>query len=166
MRTKLIPLCIILFLAISVQAQRKRRPATVDTLISNYNPADLFSPMFYPERGNERHSANGEPGPKYWQNRVNYQLKANLDTVAKTLSASEEIDYINNSPDALQYLWLQLDQNTYKKDARSNFYTDFTGAKTEHTDGYQFDAVTIDIDKGSSKADYVVSDTRMQIRLA
>ncbi len=163
MRTKLIPLCIILFLAISAQAQRKRRPATVDTLISNYNPADLFSPMFYPERGNERHSANGEPGPKYWQNRVNYQLKANLDTVAKTLSASEEIDYINNSPDALQFLWLQLDQNTYKKDARSNFAT---GAiVSNHTDGYQIESVFITNGKVRQKANFIITDTRMQIRL-
>ena len=58
-------------------AQRKHRPAMVDTLISNYQPADLFSPMFYPERGNEIHAANGEPGPKYWQNRANYHIKAN-----------------------------------------------------------------------------------------
>ncbi|HEY4198046.1 MAG TPA: M1 family peptidase, partial [Mucilaginibacter sp.] len=163
MKTKLIPLSIILFLAISVQAQRKRRPATVDTLISNYNPADLFSPMFYPERGNERHAANGDPGPKYWQNRVNYQLKANLDTVTKTLSASEEIDYTNNSPDALQFLWLQLDQNTYKKDARSNFAT---GAiVSNHTDGYEIESVFITNGKEKQKANYVITDTRMQIRL-
>ncbi len=89
MKIKFIPLCFVLLLAVSVHAQKKRRPATVDTLISNYDPANLFSPMFYPERGNDRHAANGEPGPKYWQNRVNYQLKANLDTVAKTLVANK-----------------------------------------------------------------------------
>lgn len=166
MKIKFIPLCFfVLLLALSVNAQRKRRPATVDTLISNYEPADLFSPMFYPERGNDRHAANGEPGPKYWQNRVNYQLKANLDTVTKTLAANEEIEYINNSPDALQYLWLQLDQNTYKKDARSNFETGSAPLTNLHTDGYQIESIYIINGKIKSKADFIISDSRMQIRL-
>ncbi|WP_426671821.1 M1 family metallopeptidase [Mucilaginibacter sp. McL0603] len=165
MKIKFIPLCFVLLLAFSVHAQRKSRPATVDTLISNYEPADLFSPMFYPERGNDRHAANGEPGPKYWQNRVNYQLKANLDTVTKTLAANEEIEYINNSPDALQYLWLQLDQNTYKKDARSNFETGSAPLTNLHTEGYQIESVFITDDKVKHKADFIISDSRMQIRL-
>src|ERR1700744_714409 len=165
MKIKFLPLCFVLLLAISVHAQRKRRPATVDTLISNYEPADLFSPMFYPERGNDRHAANGEPGPKYWQNRVNYQLKANLDTVAKTLAANEEIEYINNSPDALQYLWLQLDQNTYKKDARSNFETGSAPLTNLHTEGYQIESIFITDGKIKHKADFIISDSRMQIRL-
>jgi hypothetical protein len=165
MKIKFLPLCFVLLLAVSVHAQKKRRPATVDTLISNYEPADLFSPMFYPERGNDRHAANGEPGPKYWQNRVNYQLKANLDTVAKTLAANEEIEYINNSPDALQYLWLQLDQNTYKKDARSNFETGSAPLTNLHTEGYQIESVFITDGKIKRKADFIISDSRMQIRL-
>ena len=165
MKTKFIPLCFVLLLAVSVQAQKKRRPASVDTLISNYEPADLFSPMFYSERGNERHSTNGEPGPKYWQNRVNYQLKATIDTTSKTLSASEEIDYINNSPDALQFLWLQLDQNTYKKDARSNFVTGVTLAANQHTDGYQIESVFVTSGNIRQKANFIITDTRMQIRL-
>ncbi len=165
MKIKFIPLCFVLLLAVSVHAQKKHRPATVDTLISNYEPADLFSPMFYPERGNDRHAANGEPGPKYWQNRVNYQLKASLDTVAKTLAANEEIEYINNSPDALQYLWLQLDQNTYKKDARSNYETGSAPLTNLHTDGYQIESVFINDGKLKHKADFIISDSRMQIRL-
>jgi hypothetical protein len=165
MKIKFLPLCFVLLLAISAHAQKKHKPATVDTLISNYEPADLFSPMFYPEKGNERHAANGEPGPKYWQNRVNYQLKANLDTVAKTLAASEEIEYINNSPDALQYLWLQLDQNTYKKDARSNFETGSAPLTNLHTEGYQIESVFITDGKIKRKADFIISDSRMQIRL-
>ena len=165
MKSKFIPLCILVFLTISASAQRRHHPATVDTLISNYNPADLFSPMFYPERGNDRHAANGEPGPKYWQNRVNYHLKANIDTTTKTLTASEEIDYVNNSPDALQYLWLQLDQNTYKKDARSNFQTGTPVPAANHTDGYDIESVYISNGKTTQKASFVITDTRMQIRL-
>ncbi|MGZ3776856.1 MAG: M1 family peptidase, partial [Mucilaginibacter sp.] len=144
MRTRFILPAIIILLSLSVQAQRKRKPQNVDTLVSNYQPADLFSPMFYPERGDEVHGANGEPGPKYWQNLANYNIKASIDTATKTLSAVETIDYINHSPDALQYLWLQLDQNTYKKNARSNFYVDFTGAPAQHTDGYVIESVAFD----------------------
>ncbi|MDB5024034.1 MAG: family metallopeptidase [Mucilaginibacter sp.] len=165
MKFKFIPLSFVLLLTISAQAQKSHQPSTVDTLISNYQPADLFSPMFYPERGNERHSAGGQPGSKYWQNRVNYQLKAAIDTTSKTLSASEDIDYTNNSPDALQLLWLQLDQNTYKKDARSNFVTGVVPTINQHTGGYQIESVFIASGKVKQKADFVITDTRMQIRL-
>jgi len=136
-----------------------------DTISSNYDPAALFTPMFYTEHGNEFHAANGEPGPKYWQNRVDYTLKANIDTVTKVLSDNEVISYTNNSPDALQYLWLQLDQNTYKKDARSNYYTPFAPTPQQHTTGYQFETVEITQNGKTQKADYIISDTRMQIRL-
>ena len=165
MKLKFIPLCLASLVSVSVLAQKKNRPATVDTLISNYNPADLFSPAFYPERGNEKHSANGDPGTKYWQNRANYRLKANIDTNTKVLSGTEEIDYVNNSPDALQFLWLQLDQNTYKKTARSNFETNTHPAVNDHTDGYQIESVYIGNGKSTQKADFIISDTRMQIRL-
>ena len=167
MKFKFIPLGFIFLLAFSVQAQKKRhRQPGVDTIISNYQSADLFSPMFYPERGNATHSANGEPGPKYWQNRANYVLKANLDTASKTLSATADIDYVNNSPDALQFLWLQLDQNTYKKDARSNFETNTLLAPNQHTDGYQIESVFISNGKIKQKADFIITDARMQIRLS
>lgn len=165
MKLKFIPLCLSLLLSVPVMAQKKQRPATVDTLISNYNPADLFSPAFYPERGNERHSANGDPGPKYWQNRVNYKLKAAIDTNTKILSGTEEVDYVNNSPDALQFLWLQLDQNTYKKTARSNFQTGTTPDVNNHTEGYQIESIYIGTGKQTQKANFTISDTRMQIRL-
>ena len=166
MKVKFIPLALILLLTIAAQAQRKRRrPVTIDTLVSNYQPADLFSPMFYPERGNQVHGANGEPGIKYWQNKVFYWLKANIDTASKVLSATEKIVYINNSPDSLQYLWMQLDQNTYKKDARSNFATGFSPAANQHTDGYQIESIMINHGDVLQKVNFIITDTRMQIRL-
>ncbi|MBS1526587.1 MAG: M1 family peptidase, partial [Bacteroidetes bacterium] len=165
MKTKLIVPLLLTFIVLSAQAQRKRRPVTVDTIMSNYQPADLFSPSFYPERGNERHGSDGEPGPKYWQNRADYQIKASIDTTSKTLSAAEHIDYTNNSPYALQYLWLQLDQNTYKKGARSNYYTDFTATPNQHTDGYLIESVMVNNGKTLQPVSFVISDTRMQVRL-
>src|SRR5581483_77153 len=165
MKIKFLLLSLVILSAFSVRAQRKRVPQEVDTIVSNYQPADIFAPMFYPERGNDFHAANGEPGPRYWQNRAYYNIKAAIDTTTKTLSGTETITYLNNSPDALQYLWLQLDQNTYKKGARSNFYTDFTSTPNQHTEGYQIESVTVDNGDIRKTADFIISDTRMQIRL-
>lgn len=134
MKLKFIGTGLLLLLVISVQAQRRHRGTnTNDTISTNYQPSELFSPLFYSEKGNEFHSANGAPGPKYWQNRVDYRINAAIDTAANTITATEKISYTNNSPDALQFLWLQLDQNTYKKDARSNFSTSFSPAPNRHT---------------------------------
>jgi hypothetical protein len=166
MKLKFISLGVLLLIVVSTQAQRRRRRSNPnDTISTNYQPSELFSPLFYTEKGNEFHSANGAPGAKYWQNRVDYRLNAAIDTTAKTLTVTENIHYTNNSPDALQFLWLQLDQNTYKKDARSNFATAFSPAPTQHTDGYQIESVSISHGETVQKADFIVNDTRMQIRL-
>jgi hypothetical protein len=165
MKLKFIAAGLLLSLAFTSHAQRRSRNTSTDTISSNYNPSELFSPLFYKEKGNEFHSANGEPGPKYWQNRVDYQLKAKIDTVTNTLSTDENITYTNNSPDALQYLWLQLDQNTYKKDARSNFVTNNQLRADQHTNGYQIESVYLLQNGKSQKANFIVTDTRMQIRL-
>ncbi|MES2417298.1 MAG: M1 family metallopeptidase [Bacteroidota bacterium] len=148
----------------TLHAQRNRSKVnTNDTISSNYVPADLFSPLFYSGKGNEFHSANGNPGSKYWSNKADYVLKATLDTTTKTLSGVAQLTYTNNSPDELDDLWLQLDQNTYQKDARSNFSTGTYTSK--HTSGYQLEEVQV-VQKGRSfKAEYVITDTRMQIRL-
>jgi hypothetical protein len=167
MKFKLIIPALLVISTIAVNAQRRHRASNPnDTISSNYIPSELFSPLFYSEKGTEFHSANGDPGPKYWQNRVDYQIKATLDTTAKTITASENITYTNNSPDALKFLWLQLDQNTYKKDARSNFVTGFAPGVNQHTSGYTIQAVSLVENGKTIKADYIVSDTRMQIRLA
>ncbi len=150
---------------LSARAQTRHRSTNQDTTTTNYYPSKLFSPVFYTQKGNEVHSANGDPGPKYWQNRADYQLKATIDTATKTLTASERLTYTNNSPDALPFLWLQLDQNTYKKDARSNFVTGRQPAPDQHTQGYQIESVSVLQNGKNQKADFVISDTRMQIRL-
>jgi hypothetical protein len=59
----------------------------------------------------EYRNAGGSPGPKYWQQQVDYVIRTTLDTVANKLTGSERVTYHNNSPDELRYLWFQLDQN-------------------------------------------------------
>ena len=72
-------------------------------------------------------NAAGEPGHKYWQQKVDYKIKATLDEDKRRLTASETITYTNNSPDTLRYLWLQLDQNKFKKDSMAETATAFAG---------------------------------------
>ena len=81
---------------------------------SNYDQHKAFDPLFYPSNGNEYRSASGEPGPAYWQNHADYKITATLDTAQHKITGSVIITYKNNSPDALKFLWLQLDQNIYR----------------------------------------------------
>ena len=83
---------------------------------------------------------------------------------AKVLTASETITYTNNSPDALDGLWVQLDQNIYRKDSRSGVSSD--RRRTTFTDGYSLDSVAIEQDGRSQPVTPVVSDTRMRVPLA
>jgi hypothetical protein len=131
---------------------------------SVYQPSEAFSPIFYTKSGDEFRTAEGKPGPKYWQNHADYQINAALDTAAKTLTATANITYTNNSPNPLTSLWLQIDQQIYRKDARSQF-TGGSYASDDHTEGNQFKSVQIMINGKKLKAEYVINDTRMQIRL-
>lgn len=58
-------------------------------------------------------SASGAPGPKYWQQRADYDIDVQLDDAAQKLTGAETITYFNNSPDPLTYIWLQLDENEH-----------------------------------------------------
>jgi hypothetical protein len=73
----------------------------------------IFSPLPLPEP-TETRNADGAPGPRYWQQTVDYTLKAVLDTAAKRLSGTEQVRYTNNSPDTLRFLWMQVDQNLFR----------------------------------------------------
>jgi hypothetical protein len=64
-------------------------------------------------------NAAGAPGPAYWQNRADYDIAVELDDVQRRIRGSATITYQNRSPDALAYLWLQLDQNYQAHDADS-----------------------------------------------
>jgi hypothetical protein len=64
---------------------------------------------------NEYRSASGAPGPKYWQQKADYDIKADINDKTQVLTGSENILYTNNSPDALTFLWLQLDENEHKQ---------------------------------------------------
>jgi Peptidase family M1 domain len=131
-----------------------------------YNPRETFAPVTLPAPVNSTRGGDGAPGPDYWQNRADYKIAANLDPNAAVLSGDETITYTNNSPTALTALWVQLDENTYRKEARSHYSAGIARrAVAQTTDGFVLDAVEIGEGSQAVKADNVVSDTRMQVRL-
>ena len=130
---------------------------------AGYDPLQTFAPLVLPLAPNRYRSASGSPGPDYWQNRADYRIRARLDPAAKQLSGEELITYTNNSPDALESLWLQLDQNTYRRDARAAAAD--LERHTQFTDGMLLDEVAIESHGRHMEVKYLVNDTRMQIRL-
>lgn len=66
---------------------------------------------------NEFRTASGAPGHAYYQQQVDYTMDLVLDEAKNVLTGEETITYHNNSPDALEYLWVQLDQNLRKEDS-------------------------------------------------
>jgi hypothetical protein len=153
-----------------VAAQTDRAPAA-----SSYDPGVTFAPLTLPEPVNEYRSSNGAPGPAYWQNEADYEMHAELDTQAKVLRNDEVVTYTNNSPDALPSLWIQMEQNLYRKDARAQVVNGSmlrrmrvggsASASSPSTEGFVLDSVEIEQGVMHSKAEYVIDDTRMQVRL-
>ncbi len=75
---------------------------------------------------NSYRGIDGAPGPDYWQQQVDYNIKCELDVKELQLRGQEKITYHNNSPNTLRYLWLQLDENQHSI-LNDNQY--FTGSK-------------------------------------
>src|SRR3546814_15834451 len=78
---------------------------------SNYDYVKAFDPAFYQKNGTEYRSASGEPGPKYWQNKASYRISARLNDDTREITATVKMDYTNNSPNKLDFIWMQLEQN-------------------------------------------------------
>lgn len=139
---------------------------------SNYNPHDAFAPGFYTKNGTEYRSADGRPGPKYWQNRADYQLAVKLNDQTNEISGSATITYTNNSPQSLPFLWMQLDQNLFKKDSRGALILPTTTSRYRsqgESGGYTIKSVKLLSSEGGkttqSDLKYLIDDTRMQLFL-
>lgn len=140
--------------------------------LSRFEPFKLFSPLFYTYNGNEYRAASGEPGPAYWQNRADYQIDVKLDDTKNLVSGTVTIDYSNNSPQDLSFLWLQLDQNLFTQTSRGQAKMPATGrsrygdAKSAFDGGYKIASVKVVNAGKESDANYIIDDTRMQVRLS
>lgn len=83
---------------------------------------------------NEYRTASGAPGPKYWQQRCDYDIVCELDEPNRRLTGRETITYFNNSPDVLTYLWLQLDENQHSTKNNSGYENSSTMPKSVSID--------------------------------
>ncbi|POY35209.1 aminopeptidase [Solitalea longa] len=104
---------------------------------------------------NEYRNASGAPGHSYWQQKVDYVIKAELNDDNQSLSGSEIITYHNNSPDILTYVWLQLDQNNYA--ANSDAALTQTNGKVENM---SFDAMERLTANSKSKLGYTIKSVK------
>jgi hypothetical protein len=157
---------IALSLLLSISAFVSRAQDTGST--SKYDQHKVFTPLFYHDRGNEYRSASGAPGVKYWQNRADYKLNVTLDTAGHKVSGTTVINYTNNSPDKLAFLWLQVDQNIYREDSRATAASAVGGGRNaikEFTNGDEIKGIYVIKNGNALKADYLVTDTRLQIKL-
>ena len=140
---------------------------------SKYDYRDAFAPFFYTKNGNEYRAASGEPGPKYWQNRADYKLDVKLNEATNEIAGTEILTYTNNSPLKLNFIWMQLDQNLFKKDSRGSAIVPLNGSRNggggqEFDAGYKIKSVKILSGAKNEKAtpvEYLIEDTRMQIFL-
>ncbi len=138
---------------------------------SIYDNHEAFKPGFYSYPGTDFRSASGAPGPKYWQNKTNYTINVTLDTLNKTIQGSVKLQYRNNSPDLLPFIWLHLDQNIYSKQSRSEATTHTVPGKrwanlANFDGGYKLGKITITQAGKTYSPDYTISDTRLKLNLA
>tara|TARA_R110000751_G_scaffold62520_3_gene128957 strand:- start:81669 stop:83936 length:2268 start_codon:yes stop_codon:yes gene_type:complete len=124
---------------------------------------------------NTYRSASGAPGPDYYQQQADYVMDIHLDDKNAKIDGEETITYHNNSPDDLEFLWVQLDQNVRAKDSKSPLrngngvniaYTagNFTEAyMSEPFDGgFNIESVT---DNSGKPLSYTINQTMMRINI-
>ncbi|QSE99321.1 M1 family metallopeptidase [Fulvivirga lutea] len=124
---------------------------------------------------NEYRLGSGAPGPKYWQQKANYDIHVTLDDINQTITGEETITYFNNSPNALSYLWLQLDQNILDEDSATpkvaldglhNSQDTKSAAKNFNLHNFK-GGLNIEhvLDEDNSALKYVINQTMMRIDL-
>lgn len=106
--------------------------------------------------------ASGAPGPKYWQQRADYDLKIELNEKKQHLTGIGTITYHNNSPHTLNYLWVQLDRNRYTPNSHGNLSNEASIAGTS-TGAF---AMTLNYEKfeGGFNIDNIVSDQGRELK--
>lgn len=121
-----------------------------------FRPLNLPTPNAY-------RSADGSPGPRYWQQRADYVIQATLDTATQSIRGTETIHYRNDSPDTLELVWLYVEQNLYRPGSEGSYVYP---ANTRFGDrGFQggMEIRTASVDGKSVEP--AISDTRMRLDL-
>ncbi|WP_241737927.1 M1 family metallopeptidase [Hymenobacter polaris] len=105
-------------------------------------------------------SLDGQPGPKYWQNGADYDIKVNFDPATRLVAGTVGIAYRNNSPDSLRQLWFKLYPNLYQKGAPR----DGKFAADDLSDGVKIERLTFN-GQVLDPARYVIDNTNMTVSL-
>ncbi|MBK7562300.1 MAG: M1 family metallopeptidase [Chitinophagaceae bacterium] len=125
---------------------------------------------------NEQRTASGAPGTKYWQQRVDYNIKCELDEAKNKLTGSEVITYFNNSPETLTYFWMQLDENQHSTVNNANYQNQnvlplqtsdkvldrYEERKTDNGYGVKITRIT---DAAGKPIKYTINKTMMKVDL-
>jgi Peptidase family M1 domain len=160
-----LPLACLFF--ISAQAQYDNNPGSNHGNKFEQLGTMLTSPNMY-------RSASGAPGPKYWQQKADYDIHATLDDDKQRLDGTETITYYNNSPDPLVYLWLQLDENEHRKDAenasfdQSKMTDKMTLKQLQGIMGHNLelgDNIVSVTDEKGAPLQYTINETMMRVEL-
>ena len=158
-------LTLLLVLPVLVQAQTKQTKGDFEDV---FRQLDEILPT-----ANTYRTASGAPGTDYWQQRADYVIEATLDEDNQRIIGSERITYTNNSPDTLNYLWVQLDQNRFREDSIN------VQATSTNADRLSFSRMRIEqhiadreygfeiqrVAQRNDDLDYTISGTMMRIDL-
>ena len=130
------------------------------------NNQQYFS-EFMNREGNYFRSASGKPGIGYWQNETDYQIEATLNDKNHTITGKVTLTYTNNSPEALDFIWMYLEQNRFTEDSRGYLTTPIEGNRYNGDIEGGYSITGLEATTEGSKSDkYVISDTRMQVFFA
>lgn len=124
---------------------------------------------------NTYRSASGAPGPDYYQQQADYKMDITLDDATAKLYGEETITYSNNSPDDLEFLWVQLDQNVRAKDSKSPLRNGGGVPLAYRTGSFAKDYLTESFDGGfnidwvkdasGNPISYTINQTMMRVNL-
>jgi hypothetical protein len=119
-------------------------------------------------------SASGAPGPKYWQQKADYDINVELDDVKQRIIGAETVTYFNQSPDPLSYLWMQLDENEHQAKSDKQLFNgskmreQMSASELQAIAGYTEDAgvkiAKITTENGTPLR-YTINQTMMRIEL-
>ncbi len=159
-----------------VLALAQDKPATTPPKQTGKYDTNKFSQMYdLLATPNMFRTASGAPGPAYYQQQADYKIDIELDDKNSKLMGSETVIYTNNSPDTLEYLWVQLDQNQQSKTSQTplaesqridqvlpaeKFTSDYLKQKPDR--GFHIEYVK---DVKGAPLSYTINQTMMRINL-
>ncbi|MFN2260443.1 MAG: M1 family metallopeptidase [Psychroflexus sp.] len=127
------------------------------------NNQDVFD-EFMNRNGNQYRAASGNPGPAYFQNEADYEIKAHLNPENHTLKGQITMTYTNNSPEDLDFIWMFLEQNRFTEDSRGTLTTPIEGNRYngDMDEGVKITNLESKVRRTTSTK-HLINDTRMQV---